>query len=229
MLLERYGIAPLKQYGQNFLIDGNIAEKIAAAAVPKGTCALEIGPGLGALTQRLAGRAGSVAAYEIDAGLFGVLRDLFADRKNVALFHNDFLKANIMRDLQPIFKASDIYVAANLPYYITSPCIMKLLETELNIKSITVMVQKEVAQRICAPPGSRDYGAISAAVAFFAQPEMLFTVSPACFYPKPKVTSAVLRLTVGSGRQNAKSYLATVKGAFRQPKKNAQKQSAATL
>ncbi|MDD5018445.1 MAG: 16S rRNA (adenine(1518)-N(6)/adenine(1519)-N(6))-dimethyltransferase RsmA [Eubacteriales bacterium] len=219
-LMDRYSIAPLKRYGQNFLIDGNIAGKIAAAAVPEGACALEIGPGLGALTARLADRAKAVAAYEIDAGLVRALKDTFSDAHNLTIFHQDFLKADLEKDLKTLFNDGDIYVAANLPYYITSPCIMNLVTARLNIKRITVMIQKEVAERICAAPGSRDYGAISAAVSFFAIPRMLFAVTPACFYPKPDVHSAVMTLEMKTHHtENEKDYLKTVKGLFAKRRK----------
>ena len=200
-MMKRYGIAPLKKFGQNFLIDGNIADKIADASLPKmqegkEILALEIGPGLGALTQRLLQRAKKVAAYEIDAGLVRALGDTFAGEDDFTLFHQDFLKAEIEKDIAGLAKGMHIYASANLPYYITSPCIMKLLESGLDIKRITVMIQKEVAQRICAAPGDSEYGAISAAVAYFADAKMLFSVSPGCFYPKPDVSSAVMSLDV---------------------------------
>ncbi len=219
-MMKQYGIAPLKKFGQNFLIDGNIADKIADASLPKmqeekEILALEIGPGLGALTQRLLERAAKVAAYEIDAGLVRALGDTFAGRDDFTLFHQDFLKADIEKDIGEIAKGMHIYAAANLPYYITSPCIMKLLESGLDIKRITVMIQKEVAQRICAAPGDSEYGAISAAVAYFADAKMLFTVSSGCFYPKPDVSSAVLSLDVKrSYSEEAKDYLEVVKGLF---------------
>jgi 16S rRNA (adenine1518-N6/adenine1519-N6)-dimethyltransferase len=215
-LMEKYQVAPLKRFGQNFLIDGNIADNIAEAAVPNGACVLEIGPGMGALTSRLLGRASVAAAYEIDAGLSAALRDMFAEEPHFHLFHQDFLKADLIKDLDTLFKGADVYVAANLPYYITSPCIMKLVETKLNIVSITVMVQKEVAERICAKPGSRDYGAISAAVGYFAEPKLLFNVSSGCFYPRPDVASAVVQLTVNrkAGGEDDDAYLKTVKSLF---------------
>ena len=214
-LMAQYGIAPLKKYGQNFLIDGNIADNIAAAAVPNGACALEIGPGLGALTSRLVVRAQHVAAYEIDAGLVRALGDVLSEYNNFTLFHKDFLKADLDAELGPVFDGKDVYVAANLPYYITSPCIMRLVTAKLNIKRITVMLQKEVAQRICAPPGSKEYGAISAAVQYFAQPEMLFSVSPACFFPKPDVHSAVMTLHVQPCDTDwSEAYLRMVKAVF---------------
>lgn len=214
-LMSRYGVAPLKRFGQNFLIDGNIAAAIAAAAVPPGACALEIGPGFGALTGRLLGRAEKLAAYEIDAGLCAALRDIFSDAPQLSLFHRDFLKADIDADIGGLFGDAPIYAAANLPYYITSPCIMKLLTAGLRIETITVMVQREVAERICAPAGSADYGALSAAVGYFAEPELLMRVSPSCFYPRPDVTSAVVRLKKkprsAAGRD---AYLQTVRGLF---------------
>ena len=214
-LMERLGIAPLKKYGQNFLIDGNIADKIAEAAMPQGACALEIGPGLGALTQRLLKRADAVAAYEIDAGLCRALGEMFEGESRFSLFHEDFLKADLKRDLLPIFGQNSIDVAANLPYYITSPCIMKLVSSGMPIRRITVMVQKEVAQRICAAPGSADYGSISAAVQFFAEPKLLFIVSASCFYPQPEVSSAVMTLVMRDTLPgNAEDYLATVRALF---------------
>ncbi len=195
-LMEEYGIAPLKKLGQNFLVDGNIADKIAEAAVPKGACALEIGPGFGALTSRLVQRAERVAAYEIDAGLARALTALFSDEPKFHLFHKDFLKANIDEELTDVFGDREIYVAANLPYYITSACIMALLSAKLNIRRITVMVQKEVADRLCAVPGNKDYGALTAAVGFYAAPKRLFNVSPGCFYPRPDVDSSVAQMEI---------------------------------
>ncbi len=214
--MEKYQVAPLKRFGQNFIIDGNIAGRIAEAAVTSGACVLEIGPGMGALTSRLLGCASIVAAYEIDAGLSAALRDMFTDETHFHLFHQDFLKADLNKDLDGLFKGKEVYVAANLPYYITSPCIMKLVEANMNIVSVTVMVQKEVAERLCAKPGSRDYGAISAAVGYFAETKLLFNVSAGCFYPKPDVASAVVQLTVKrkAGGEDDEAYLKTVKSLF---------------
>jgi 16S rRNA (adenine1518-N6/adenine1519-N6)-dimethyltransferase len=213
--MERFGIAPLKKYGQNFLIDGNVADKIAEAAAPEGACVLEVGPGLGALTQRLLRRASAVAAYEIDAGLCRALGGLFEGEGRFSLIHEDFLKADLKKDLLPLLGDNDLYVAANLPYYITSPCIMKLVSCGLPIRRITVMVQKEVAQRICAAPGSADYGSISAAVTYFAEPRLLFTVSATCFYPQPEVSSAVMTLSMRDTLPgDAQNYLATVRALF---------------
>ena len=219
-LMDKYGIAPLKRFGQNFLIDGNIADNIAAASVPEGACVLEIGPGLGALTQRLLKRARRLAAYEIDAGLCAALRDMFADAPYFTLHHTDFLKADIEADLGSLFGDTPIYVSANLPYYITSPCIFKLLESPLDIKMMTMMVQKEVADRICTKAGSSDYGALSAVVGFYAQPKLLMRVSASCFYPKPDVASAVVQLkTKPMCGKDASAYQKTVKALFHMRRK----------
>jgi 16S rRNA (adenine1518-N6/adenine1519-N6)-dimethyltransferase len=214
-LMEEYGIAPLKKLGQNFLVDGNIADKIAEAAMPPGACALEVGSGFGALTVRLAARAETVAAYEIDAGLARALERLFAGVPNFHLFHRDFLKADLETELAALFGGRDVYVAANLPYYITSPCIMALLTARLNLRRITVMVQKEVADRLCAPPGGRDYGALTAAVNFFSAPRRLFTVSPSCFYPRPDVDSAVVQMELEArAGEDFGAYMAVVRALF---------------
>lgn len=214
--MEKYKLSPLKRFGQNFLIDGNIADNIAEAAAPEGASVLEIGPGMGALTSRLLRRAQLVAAYEIDAGLSVALKEMYAGETRLHLFHQDFLKAELQKDTGALFGGAGVYVAANLPYYITSPCIMKLVESGLNIASITVMVQKEVADRLCAQPGSRDYGAITAAVGYYAEPRLLFNVSPACFYPRPDVASAVVRLAVTQRNDAAaaNAYHKTVRALF---------------
>jgi len=219
-LMAQYGVAPLKKLGQNFLIDGNIADKIAEAASPDNACVLEIGPGLGALTQRLLSRADAVAAYEIDAGMVRALQGTFAGVDHFTLYHQDFLKADIETDLRAVFGNREIYVAANLPYYITSPCIMKLVAAKLNIRRITVMVQTEVAERICASPGGRGCGAISAAVQYFAEPSLCFKVSPGCFLPRPDVSSAVLTMEMRAfDAARAEGYLSVVRGLFAKRRK----------
>ena len=170
---------------------------------------------MGALTQRLLRRGCAVAAWEIDAGLYRALTDMLGSEERFHLFHEDFLKADLARGLPHLFGNNEIYVAANLPYYITSPCIMKLLESGLAIPRITVMVQKEVAQRVCAAPGSADFGAFSAAVQFFAEPKLLMTVSASCFYPQPEVSSAVIALNLRDSLPgDATDYLATVRMLF---------------
>ncbi len=213
-LMERYSIAPLKRYGQNFLIDGSVADKIAAAALPEGAYALEIGPGLGALTSRLIQRAKAAAAYEIDSGLMRALKDIFTRNENITFFHNDFLKADIERELPQLLKGK-IYAAANLPYYITTDCIMRLLTAGLDIKRITVMVQKEFTQRLLAAPGSGEYGILSAAAGYLASAKVLFDVSPECFYPRPGVSSSVITLEPKQiEKAIAKDYVSTVKKLF---------------
>jgi len=213
-IMRQYSISPLKRFGQDFLIDGNIADKIAVAAVTEGCIALEIGPGLGALTERLVKRARRVTAYEIDAGLVRVLGDMFKDTDNLTVIHKDFLKADLSKDIKDI-SGCGIYVAANLPYYITTECLMKLVESDLNIRKITVMVQKEFAQKVCAAAGSGQYGAISAIMNYFSSPEILFSVPPSCFYPSPKVFSSVLALNMRDiGRDMKKEYLTVVKSLF---------------
>lgn len=213
-LLERYSIAPLKRFGQNFLIDANIAEKTAQAAAPEGSYVLEIGPGLGALTSRLVMRAKAAAAYEIDSGLIRALGDLYKRNDNITFFHEDFLKADIESELPPLLNG-EIYVAANLPYYITTDCVMKLLTADLNIKRITVMVQKEFTQRLLAAPGSGEYGILSAAVSYLATAKVLMDVSPECFYPAPGVSSSVVALEPKYiDREQARDYLSTVKRLF---------------
>jgi 16S rRNA (adenine1518-N6/adenine1519-N6)-dimethyltransferase len=213
-LFERYSIAPLKRFGQNFLIDGNVADKTAAAALPEGANAIEIGPGLGALTSRLMQRAKAAAAYEIDSGLMRVLADIFKGAENITFFHEDFLKADIEKEIPPLLKG-DIYVAANLPYYITTDCIMKLLTADLNIKRITIMVQKEFTKRLLAAPGSEGYGILSAAARYLASSKVLFDVSPECFYPRPGVSSSVVSIEPKQiDKEKAGNYLNTVKKLF---------------
>jgi 16S rRNA (adenine1518-N6/adenine1519-N6)-dimethyltransferase len=214
-LMAQYGVAPLKKLGQNFLVDGNIADKIAMAAAPEGACVLEIGPGFGALTSRLLARGGEVAAYEIDAGLSRALGAIFEGEPRFHLFHQDFLKADINEEIGALFGSRDVYVTANLPYYITSPCIMALLTAKLNIRRITVMVQREVADRLCAAPGSKDYGVLTVAAGFFSTPQRLFSVSPSCFYPKPEVESAVVQLQVIPHKEvDFDDYMRAVRALF---------------
>lgn len=214
VLLDRHSIAPLKRYGQNYLIDGNIADKIAQAAAPGGADVLEVGAGLGALTQRLASRAKRVVAYEIDSGLVRALGESLKGFNNATVVHMDFLKADIESEI-PRLLGGDIYVAANLPYYITTDCIMKLLTARLNIKSITAMVQKEFAERLKSKPGGEGYGALSAAAGFFADIKVLFDVSSSCFFPKPDVSSAVIKLDLKCVDFDvADMYLKTIRGLF---------------
>ncbi len=194
-VLKKYGFTAQKKYGQNFLIDANVLEKIISGAeITKDDCVLEIGPGIGTMTQYLAEAAGHVAAVEIDRHLLPVLADTLSSYDNVTVINEDILKADIGQIAAQYHEGRPIKVVANLPYYITTPVILKLLQCEAPIESVTVMVQKEVAQRMESGPGTKDYGALSLAVQYYAEPEILTVVSANCFLPRPNVDSAVIRL-----------------------------------
>ncbi|MBQ8683158.1 MAG: 16S rRNA (adenine(1518)-N(6)/adenine(1519)-N(6))-dimethyltransferase RsmA [Clostridia bacterium] len=196
-LLERHGFTFSKKLGQNFLINPSVCPRMAEAcgATPD-TGVLEIGPGVGVLTRELALRAGKVVAIELDDRLPPVLAETLAGQDNAHVVWGDCLKLNLPALIQEEFGNRPVAVCANLPYYITSPIIMHLLESRLPVTNITVMVQKEAAQRLCAAPGTRQAGAVTLAVAYYAEAEMLFTVSRGSFMPAPNVDSAVIRLTV---------------------------------
>ncbi len=196
-LLERHGFSFSKKLGQNFLINPSVCPRMAEAcgATPD-TGVLEIGPGIGVLTRELADRAGRVVAVELDDRLPPVLAETLAGRDNVTVVQGDCLKLDLHRLLSERFGDRPVAVCANLPYYITSPIIMSLLESRLPVTNITVMVQKEAAQRLCAAPGTREAGAVTLAVQYYAEAETLFTVSRGSFMPAPNVDSAVIRLTV---------------------------------
>ena len=222
-VLNKFGISAQKRYGQNFLIDANILEKIVASAgITKEDTVLEIGPGIGTLTQYLAEAAKQVICVEIDKNMIPVLEYTLADFDNVTVINQDILKADIVQILKENGAAS-AKVVANLPYYITTPIIMELLEKDLPIESITVMIQKEVAERMQTGPGSKDYGALSLAVAFYSNAEVKMTVSPNCFIPRPNVDSAVIRLDKlkePAVKVNNKSEMfRIIKGAFEQRRK----------
>lgn len=194
-LIRKYNFTFQKRFGQNFLIDPHVLDRIMDAAdINADDHVLEIGPGIGSMTQYLCERAGKVTAVEIDRELIPILHDTLKDYDNVTIIHNDILKV----DIEEIAKESGrrLKVVANLPYYITTPIIMSLLENHAPVSSITVMVQKEVAQRMQAGPGSKDYGALSLAVAFYSRPRIAANVPPNCFIPRPKVGSAVICLDV---------------------------------
>lgn len=191
-------IAFTKSLGQNFLIDENILNKVVAVAeVTKDDYILEVGPGIGALTAALANRAKKVVAIEIDKGIIPVLRKSVEDFDNVEVIEGDVLKVDLAKLAQENFDSSDFKVVANLPYYITTPVIMKLLSAQLPIRVMVFMVQKEVAQRMSALPGSKEYGALSVAVQFYSKARTEFKVPPSAFMPRPKVDSAVVRLKTG--------------------------------
>lgn len=195
-ILQRYQFKFQKKFGQNFLIDAHVLEKIVAAAeITKDDFVLEIGPGIGTMTQYLCETAKAVVAVEIDANLIPILSDTLAAYQNVTILNQDILKTDICGLAREYNGGRAIKVAANLPYYITTPIIMGLFESHVPIESITIMVQKEVADRMQVGPGTKDYGALSLAVQYYARPEIVAFVPPSCFMPQPKVGSAVIRLT----------------------------------
>ena len=186
-LCARYDFALSKGFGQNFIINPGICPRIAeASGIGPGWGALEVGPGIGVLTEQLCKRADNVVSIEVDKRLPPLLEETMADYDNFKLILNDVLKVDLKALLAEEFGGKPVAVCANLPYYITSPILMRLLEEKLPIRNITVMVQKEAAQRLCAAPGTRDAGAISYAVAYYAEPKLLFSVQPGSFYPAPK-------------------------------------------
>lgn len=214
-ILNKYGLAPLKKFGQNFLCDGNIVEKIADSMnLTKEDYVLEVGPGLGALTLAIARRAKQVVAVEIDKGLISALREILADAPNVTVIEGDILKTDVRQIINDLFNGSSFHACGNLPYYITAPCILKLIES--GAKSLTVMVQKEVAERLSAYPGSKNYGSITASVAYYTHPETLFTVSHACFYPAPDVASAIVHMDMSGPPLpvSRSAYVRIVRAAF---------------
>ena len=195
-VLQKYNFNFQKKFGQNFLIDTNILEEIIdSAGITKDDMILEIGPGIGTMTQYLCEAAGAVAAVEIDKNLIPILHDTLSEYDNVEIINEDILKVDIAALAEEKNGGKPIKVVANLPYYITTPIIMGLFESHVPIESITVMVQKEVADRMQCGPGSKDYGALSLAVQYYAKPEIVANVPPNCFMPRPNVGSAVIRLT----------------------------------
>ena len=194
-VLQKYGFVFQKKYGQNFLIDPHVLDKIVAAAgIGPDDFVVEIGPGIGTLTQYLAYAARSVCAVEIDKNLIPILEDTLSDYDNVEVINNDVLKVDLAALAKEKNNGRPIKVVANLPYYITTPIIMGLFENHVPVDSITVMVQKEVADRMQTGPGSKDYGALSLAVQYYAEPYIVANVPPNCFMPRPNVGSAVIRL-----------------------------------
>lgn len=195
-VLQRHNFTFQKKYGQNFLVDPNVLERVMDAAGVSGEdCVLEIGPGIGTMTQLLAERAGKVVAVEIDRNLIPILEETLSPYSNVTVINEDILKLDVEEAIRVRGEGRPVKVVANLPYYITTPIIMSLLEGGAPLESITVMVQKEVAERMQAVPGTKDYGALSLAVQYYSRPEVVANVPPNCFIPRPNVGSAVIRLT----------------------------------
>ncbi len=223
-ICEKFGFSFSKSLGQNFLVNPGICPKIAemGGATPE-TGVIEIGTGFGVLTHELAKRAKKVVAVELDTRLLPVLDYTLSEHKNIKIVNEDILKVDLKKLIADEFEGMDVYVCANLPYYITSPVIMKLLEEKLPIKAITVMVQKEAAVRLCAKLPSRDCGAVTVAVRYYSEPKTLFPVSRGSFMPAPNVDSAVIRLDVKENNnlseKEEEKLFSVVKGAFSQRRK----------
>ncbi len=225
-LCARHGFTLSKGFGQNFIVNPGVCPKIVeAAGIGPEWGVLEVGPGIGVLTRELARRADRVVAVEVDNRLPPLLAETLARYDNVEIVMQDILKVDIAALIREKFAGMPVAVCANLPYYITSPILMRLQEEKLPIRQITVMVQKEAAERICAAPGTRQAGAISYAVAYYAKPQVLFSVQPGSFYPPPKVTSAVIRLEVHPEPPvpvpDEAAYFRLVRAAFGQRRKTA--------
>ena len=226
-VMGKHGVTFNKGLGQNFLVDPEVCPAMAEASnLNENTCVIEIGPGVGVLTAELAKRAGKVLSFEVDNRLLPVLQETLSEFNNVEIINQDVMKADLPRILEEKCKGMEIAVCANLPYYITSPIIMLLLESRLPLKSITVMVQKEAADRLCAQVGSRDGGAVTVAVNYYAKSEKLFFVPKESFLPPPKVNSEVIRLTVRKEppvkTDNEAFFFKVVKAAFSQRRKTAE-------
>ena len=223
-ILQKYHFTFQKKFGQNFLIDTHVLDKIIRSAeITKEDMVLEIGPGIGTMTQYLAEAAGKVVAVEIDRNLIPSLSETLKDYANVRIINEDVLKVDIRKLAEEENGGRPIKVVANLPYYLTTPIIMGLFENQVPVESITVMVQKEVAQRMQTGPGSKDYGALSLAVQYYADPYIVANVPPNCFMPRPKVGSAVIRLTRHAVPpvevEDEKLMFSVIRAAFNQRRK----------
>ena len=223
-LLGRHNFSFSKSLGQNFLIDEGVLDKIVTAAnIDKNTCALEIGPGAGTLTRLLAERADKVVAIEIDSALIPIINESMEEFNNFTLIHKDVMEVDLSTLTSELFEGSSFSVVANLPYYITTPIVMGLLESKLPVNTMTLMVQKEVAERMVAVPGTKDYGALSVAVQYYTKPSTVCKAEPHCFMPQPKVASSVIKLEVLPSPSvqvnDEKKFFKIVKSAFGQRRK----------
>ncbi len=223
-ILQKYKFRFQKKFGQNFLIDAHVMDKImTSAAITKEETVLEIGPGIGTMTQFLCEYAGAVAAVEIDRNLIPILQETLSGYDNVTVINEDILKMDIQRFVEEKNGGKPIKVVANLPYYITTPILMGLFESHVPLHSVTVMVQKEVAERMKAGPGSKDYGALSLAVQYYAKPQIIANVPANCFMPRPLVGSAVICLTCHKHPpvhvKDEKQMFAMIRASFQQRRK----------
>ncbi len=219
-VLNSNSFSPLKKFGQNFLIDENIVKNICEASGIAGQNVVEIGPGLGALTSHMIEVAKKVVAVEIDNGFYGHLTSEFSDKENLSIINNDVLQVDVEKLCTEHFGDEEIILAANLPYYITTACIMKFLTANINIKRIVVMVQKEVANRLCAEAGSKNYGSLSAIISHFGKAKLELIVTGNCFYPKPDVDSAVVSIEViNKPSSDTAKYIDFVRSCFKMKRK----------
>ena len=223
-VIKKYDFTFQKRFGQNFLIDEHVLDKIIdASMVGPEDGVIEIGPGIGTMTQLLAERAKKVIAIEIDKELIPILNDTLSEYDNASVIHSDVMKMDLNKLIEEEFPGMDVKVVANLPYYITTPIVMGLLENHVPVTSITIMIQKEVAQRMQALPGTKDYGALSLAVQYYADTYIAANVPPNCFMPRPKVGSSVIRLDIYKERRvsvnDEKLMFNLIRGAFNQRRK----------
>lgn len=223
-ILERHNFSFSKKLGQNFLINPGVCPKIAEMGnAAKGFGVIEVGTGIGVLTHELAKRADKVCAVELDERLLPVLAETLSEHDNVKIFNDDIMKINLHKLIDEEFEGLNVAVCANLPYYITSPVIMRLLEERLPIRSVTVMVQKEAGTRLCAQLGTRESGAVTFAVRYFSEPKLLFNVSRGSFYPAPNVDSCVIRFDIRESTPenvaDEKFFFRVVRAAFQQRRK----------
>ena len=233
-ILSRHGFTFSKNLGQNFLVNPTVCPRIAEmGSAREGFGVIEIGTGIGVLTNELAKRAEKVVAVEIDTRLMPVLAETLSEYDNVKIINDDVMKVDLRRLIEEEFQGLEVAVCANLPYYITSPVIMMLLEQRLPVKTVTVMVQKEAGQRLCAPLGSREAGAVTVAVRYFSEPEMLFSVARGSFMPPPNVDSCVVRFNLReetpAGVKDEAFFFRTVRAAFSQRRKTLSNSAAAGL
>lgn len=223
-ILDRHGFKFSKSLGQNFLINPSVCPRMAdSCGASDQTGVIEVGPGIGVLTCELAKRAKKVVSIELDSRLLPILKETLSEYENIDVINDDILKADLKKIIDERFSGMNVSVCANLPYYITSPVIMHLLESRLPITSLTVMVQKEAAKRLCAVPGSKDCGAVSYAVSYYSNPKILFDVSSGSFMPRPKVDSCVINLEIRKDPpieiKNEKLFFKIIHASFQQRRK----------